>query len=84
MIIGDINIDILENLNQLKDNYDQNLIDCYENTLSELGFECIINLPTREEVIVKRGKNVNKTCYKNHVSTIFISRIIKVKLKEEY
>ena len=30
MIVGDINIDILENLNQLEDNYDQNLIDYYE------------------------------------------------------
>ena len=39
IIIGDINIDILKNEEDVDDKYEQKLIDKYEDTLARLGFE---------------------------------------------
>jgi len=62
MIIGDINIDILDNNKTSEDNYDQKSIDYYENTLARLGFECKMNSPTREELVEK----MERVAYNNH------------------
>jgi hypothetical protein len=69
MLIGDINIDILENTNDIEDKHDQLVIDQYENTLASLGFQCKVNSPTREEIVMKNGKgHLQQSCI-DHIYT---------------
>jgi hypothetical protein len=63
IIIGDININILDNNNDIEDKFDQIAIDNYENMLAGLGFTCKINSPTREEIVLKQGvKYFQQSC----------------------
>jgi len=67
MIVGDINIDILEKDDESEDNYEQNSIDYYENTMASLGFDCKINSPTREEVVLKKGNKIVQSSCIDHI-----------------
>jgi hypothetical protein len=67
IILGDINIDILENQNDLVDKHEQKSIDNYENTLAKLGYEKKIDSPTREEIVRKNGKNYLQQSCIDHI-----------------
>lgn len=56
LIMGDLNIDILNDSDSDNDKYDQNNIDKYENLLAKTGFEKLIDSPTREETVMKNGE----------------------------
>jgi hypothetical protein len=67
IVIGDMNIDILKSENDDKDKYEQNVIDKYENTMASLGYENIIDSPTREEVIMLHKQNIIQQSCIDHI-----------------
>jgi hypothetical protein len=79
LIIGDINLDIL--------NEEDNIINNYENKLAKYCFNSYVNIPTREEIA---NKKLSSTCidhiyFKNERNCKIIkSFVIKTKITDHY